>query len=159
MRETPYPLAAARTQRDQLRRDALAELGTARQQLHAADAALDTVRATVEALRRRRAIAPPVRDGRTHAAAEIAREGAYATRLQRELAGLLLQLKAAEKHASEQRRAVRLAELRVADAHAQREVLERHHAQFRATERKASERAQELEDEELRSRPPGALRS
>jgi hypothetical protein len=46
-----------------------------------------------------------------------------------------------------------LAELGVTEAHAQREVVERHHAQFRATERKAAELAQELEAEESRRHP------
>jgi hypothetical protein len=159
MRETSYPLAAARTQRDQLRREALAELGAARLQLQTAETDLEAARSNLESLGLRRAIVPPVWDGGGRSGAQLAREGAYATRLQCELAGLRLQLKAAETHASERRRAVRLAEPRVADAHAQREVLERHHALFRETERKASERAQELELEELRSRPPGALRS
>jgi hypothetical protein len=63
------------------------------------------------------------------------------------------QLRAATAVVATRQRAVRLAELGVMEAHAQREVVERHHAQFQATERKAAELAQELEAEESRRHP------
>jgi hypothetical protein len=49
---------------------------------------------------------------------------------------------------SAQARAVRLAELSWQRAYAEREALERHHERFREAERKAAEKAYELETEE-----------
>jgi chromosome segregation ATPase len=161
MRETPYPLAAVRTQRDHQRQDALTQLGAARTQLRDAETTLHSARAALGDLQRRRSLGL---SGSTSLkqvrATDLVRGGAYAARLQGELHKLVAQLRAAEEALQERERAVRLAELNVNDAHAQREVVERHHAQFRATERKLSERAQELEAEELRRHPSrSALRS
>ena len=153
MRETPYPMAAVRTQRDLLRREAVARLATARSEMQLAEAALATAAAALSELQRRRST------GATHGhewralGSELARHGAFAARLESQARRLEAQLRAAAAVVATRQRAVRLAELGVTEAHAQREVVERHHAQFRATERKAAELAQELEAEESRRHP------
>jgi hypothetical protein len=152
MRETPYPMAAVRTQRDLQRREAVAELAAAKNELAKAEANLDAARSARGELQRLRAAGP--RSADTHArGSAVMRAGAYASRLQSRVRELETQLRAAEQALAERQRRVRLAELNVNEAHAQRELLERHYAQFRANERKVIERAEELEVEESRRHP------
>jgi hypothetical protein len=159
MRATRYPLAAARTQRDQAQQVAKIRLAEARARLAQAETGLQAAQATMAAVLAQRsattlALPAAYPNGgcvRRHAgAAQIARNGAYAARLQTELNQLTLRIRAEQRSVAEHARAVRLAELTLADAHAQRELVERHHARFREAEHKASEHAAELEAEELR---------
>jgi hypothetical protein len=160
MRETPYPLAAVRTQRDHLQKHAVTQLGEARRDLEKAELVRQSAREALgELLRRRSAGLSPLSNSsgqlKQRTVTELVRSGAYALRLQGELHALRAQLGAAEDAVQEQQRLLRLAELNVVDAHAQREVVERHHEQFRAAERKTSERTEELEAEEQRRHPSG----
>jgi len=153
MREARYPLAAARVQRDQARLQAEDALRTARNSLRDAELALEAVRGAWRAHEARRARALSPSEGRAGAdsrasAEELARSGMYAARLQIESGRLAQQLTAAQTRVTEQARAVRLAEMAWQKAYAEREALERHHARFREAERKAAERAYELEVEE-----------
>jgi hypothetical protein len=152
MREARYPLAAARTQRDVARQVAELDLRSARATLLDAEQALEAARSAVaEHARRRSAVlsAQPLRcEGST-----LARSGAFAARLRAEGTQLAQQLRAAQAILAERARAVRLAELTWIQAHAEREALERHHERFREAERKAAERAYELELEERAARP------
>jgi hypothetical protein len=156
MRATRYPLATARTQRDQAQQLAQTRLAEARARLAQAESGLQTAHGTMAALLEQRsaALAPPTSAGARGCdrAAEIARSGAYAARLHAELNQLTLRIRAEQRSVAEHARAVRLAELTLSDAYAQRELVERHHARFREAEHKASEHAQELEAEELRQR-------
>jgi hypothetical protein len=156
MRERRYPLAAARVQRDQARQVAELELRATRDRQAAAEAALAEVHALISAHARRRALLGSPVPHERHDGLMLARNGTYAARLRVELNGLGLQLRAAQVNVSEAGRAVRLAELALSRAHAEREVVERHHAQFRVAERKAAELAQELELEDAAQRPRGS---
>jgi hypothetical protein len=154
MREARYPLAAARVQRDQARQQAEDALRAARSGLQDAELALEAVRGACRAHDARRASAllpaPSSQAGKPSLASaeELARSGVYAARLHVESGRLAQQLKAAQARVTEQARAVRLAEMAWQQAYAEREALERHHARFREAERKAAERAYELEVEE-----------
>jgi hypothetical protein len=157
MRETPYPMAAVRTQRDLARWEAMAQLATAQAELQRAELTLAAAHAALSELQQRRSaeLAPAASIEREHPnlGSDLARRGAYGARLQSRARELAAQLRAAETAVTERQRAVRMAELDLAQAHAQREVIERHHAQFQASERKASERAEELEVEDLHRHP------
>jgi hypothetical protein len=157
MRETPYPMAAVRTQRELLRREAMAQLATAQAELQRAELTLAAARTALNELQERRCadLAPSISTPheRPSRGSDVARRGAYGARLQNRALELGAQLRAAEGAVAERQRAVRMAELDLAQAHAQREVLERHHAQFQASERKATERAEELEAEDSRRHP------
>lgn len=151
MREARYPLAAARVQRDHARQQAEDALRAARSGLQDAELALEAVRGACRAHEARRASTLGPRPGAQQSLAsaeDIARSGVYAARLQVESGRLAQQLRAAQARVTEQARAVRLAEMAWQKAHAERETLERHHARFREAERKAAERAYELEVEE-----------
>jgi hypothetical protein len=157
MREAPYPLAAARVQRDHARQQAEDALRAAKTGLRDAELAVEAVRGACRAheARRARALSPQMGtasgadSGAARASAEeLARSGVYAARLQIESGRLAQQLAAAQARVAEQARAVRLAEMAWQKAYAEREALERHHARFREAERKAAERAHELEVEE-----------
>ena len=153
MREARYPLAAARVQRDHARQQAEDALRVARTGLRDAELAVEAVRGAWRAheARRTRALSPQTGTaaGTARASAEeLARSGVYAARLQIESGRLAQQLTAAQARVAEQARAVRLAEMAWQQAYAEREALERHHARFREAERKAAERAHELEVEE-----------
>jgi hypothetical protein len=152
MRATRYPLATARTQRDQAQQVAQIRLAEARARLAQAESGLQTAHATMAAVLEQRSatLAAPTAGVRRHdRAAEIARNGAYAARLRAELNELTRRIRAEQQSVAEHARAVRLAELTLTDAYAQRELVERHHARFREAEHKASEHARELEAEEL----------
>jgi hypothetical protein len=158
MRETPYPMAAVRTQRDLARRQAMDQLAAAQVELQRAELTLAAARAALSELQQRRSAelvpgAASTPREQPKLGSELARRGAYGARLQSRARELTAQLRAAESAVTERQRAVRMAELDLAQAHAQREVIERHHAQFQAGERKASERAEELEVEDLRRHP------
>src|SRR5262245_55498445 len=104
MRVARYHVAAARIQRDHARQ--LAELGLreARARFADAEAALEVARvAADEHARRRSATLAP---GELASAAELARSGAYAGRLQIEAKKLGLQLRAAQAILAEHARAV-----------------------------------------------------
>jgi post-segregation antitoxin (ccd killing protein) len=85
--------------------------------------------------------------------AELARSGAYAARLRAEMAELAQRVRSSQEQLVERARALRLAELSLAEAYVQRELLERHHTRFREAQAKAIEHASELEVEELQQRP------
>jgi hypothetical protein len=156
MRERRYPLAAARLQRDQARQVAELELRAAQDRQAAAEAVLAEVHTRIATHARRRALlgsADPHQRHERNSGSMLARNGTYAARLRVELNALGLQLRAAQLDLSAAARAVRLGELGLVRAHAEREVLERHHAQFRVAERKAAELAQELEIEDAAQRP------
>lgn len=158
MRDARYPLAAARTQREIARQQAEAALHVARNALHDAERVLEAARAACAAhqQRRVRALTPPptlAHDERM-SAPSLARSGVFAARLQRETADLVAQLAAATRDVAKHTRALRLAELAWQRAHAEHEVLERHHERFREAKRKEAERAYELELEEQAQRAP-----
>jgi hypothetical protein len=160
MRAARYPLAAARTQRDLARQTASRTLAEARARLAQAESSLRLAHAERAALlgERSATLAPEVgcQKARTQQrAAELARSGAYAARLQHALAQLETHVQSAQAAVTERARVVRLAELTLTDAHAQRELVERHHERFRQAEDKALEHAHELEAEELQQRTAG----
>ena len=148
MRPARYPLAAARLQRDEVRKAAQERLAAARAEFDAAQRAVDALCVRRDALRAKRSASVNVKESQS--AAEVARSGAYAARLGREQQQLNQQLSAAERGLLERARALRLAELALADAHVQRELIERHHARFQEEQRKLADREEELEVEDLR---------
>lgn len=153
MRVGRYPLEVVRAQRERACQQAEQELLAARGRLVEAEQALETERAVQaeHANKRSRLVTPvPEPSGRTHriSGPALARSGVYAARLQEEARKLADRVRAAQTVVSGQARAVRLAELSWQQAYAEREALERHHERFRAAERKATERAYELETEE-----------
>jgi hypothetical protein len=151
MREARYPLAAARTLRETARRAAEDALHAARAKHSDAERAVATLQAAVDEkqARRVRTLTPdPTSDRSQRSGADVARSGAYAARLHAELGRLAEQLRAAQATLKEQARAVRLAELAWQQAYAEHEALERHHERFRQAERKAADKADELEVED-----------
>lgn len=157
MREGRYPLAAARTQRKVALEQAEQALREARAQLQVNEAAVEAARTLCAAHAQRRTLL--VSSSAHSSAAQLAFSGAYAARLQREAAHLAEQLQAALCTLSGQARAVRLAELAWQRAYAEREAIDRHHERFRVAERKAAERADELELEERVYKYPTHARS
>lgn len=146
MRVARYPVAAARIQRDHARQVAELGLREARARFADAEAALEVARVAAEEHARRRSAT--LAQGQVASAAELARSGVYAGRLRVEAEQLGLQLRAAQAILAEHARAVRLAELELTRAYAEHETIERHHERFLAAERRAVERAYELEAEE-----------
>jgi hypothetical protein len=144
MRSKPYPLEAARKLRAQAQDVAALELSAARTRLSAAEAELARLAALGSELAERRRGLPAAESG-----AELALVGVYAARLAREQCAhrTLLQRAAAEAHGCA--RALRLAELRLSRAYAERELIERHHARFAADARRQAERAEEAELDDL----------
>jgi hypothetical protein len=149
MRPARYSLAAVRTQRDLARQSAQQDLVLAQVEVAKAHGEVDAARARLgehDVRRTADLCARPI----LQSGAELARSGAYAARLGRERVGLQQQLSAALRSLAERERALRLAELTLREAHIQRELIERHYERFLAEQRKAADRAEELELEDLR---------
>jgi hypothetical protein len=146
MRDARYPLAAARTQRDHARQLAQLALRDARDRMREGEAAVEQLRERAKTLQQQRTS----REAALTSGLSLARHATFASRLGIEQRSLERQLSAALTTLRDQQRAARLAELALEHAHAERELIERHHADFRTAERKASELVQELESEELR---------
>jgi hypothetical protein len=144
MRSKPYPLEAARKLRAQAQDVAVSELSAARARLSAAEAEQVRLAAAAAELTERRRRPPAAESG-----AELALAGAFAERLavQQRAQRELLQRAAAEARSCG--RAVRLAELKLSRAYAERELIERHFARFTATARRQAERAEEAELDDL----------
>src|SRR5262245_59066788 len=133
MRAKPYPLEAARQLRARALDAASRALQAARSQLAAAGAERTRLEAAVAELGERRAgLHRPAGEG----GAGLAGAGAYAQRLAGEQ---LAQREALQRAAAEARscaRALRVAELKLTQAYAEREVIERHYARFAAAARR-----------------------
>jgi hypothetical protein len=149
MREGRYPLDAVRTQRDRACQQAEQALAAARSRLAEAEQVLAGARAAHEAHtgKRSRVVTPDPERGAFQPQA-LALFGAYGARLYEEGRKLAERVQRAQTVVSIQARALRLAELSWQRAYAEREALERHHERFREAERKAAERAYEIETEE-----------
>jgi hypothetical protein len=151
MRKGRYPLEEVLAQRGRACQQAELDLALARGRLQDATLALAVAQAacTEHAGKRSRLVTPtPEQAARLVSAQALAWSGAYAVRLRGEGQKLAECARAAQTVVSAQARAVRLAELSWQKAYAEREMLERHHERFREAERKAAERAYELEVEE-----------
>jgi hypothetical protein len=146
MRKRRYPLEEVLAQRVRACQQAELELMAARGKHHDAQQALSKAQAAADEHRSKRSRLV-TSSGPTTAQA-LACTGAYAARLHHEGQKLAAVVQSAQTVLSAQARAVRLAELTWQRAYVEREALERHHERFRAEERKAIERAYELETEE-----------
>jgi hypothetical protein len=149
MRKGRYPLEQVLSQRVRACQEAELELMRARGRLQDAEAALVMAKDAWQAHGAKRSRLVTDHTGRSVSAHALAWSGAYAIRLQAEGLKLAQRLKAAQAEVSAQARALRLAELSMHRAYAERETLNRHHERFQETERKAAERAAELEAEDL----------
>ena len=153
-----YPLAAALTQREHMQEAAKLRLMEARAAMAQAEAELSAATSAWSALASSRAalLNQANKPSRTRASSrtggELARDGAYAARLGLELAELAIRVQHARRALADHARSLRLAELHLTDAYAQRELVERHHARFQQAASRARERARELETEELQQR-------
>ena len=149
MRQRRYPLEVVRTQRDHARQQAELELMLARGKLFDAEKALAAAQeaCNAHAGKRSRLVAPDPQGSRTSSQV-LSWSGAYSARLQAEARKLARSALAAQTEVAVQARALRLAELTWQQAYAEREALERHHERFLVAERKAAEKAYELESED-----------
>ncbi|HET8935053.1 MAG TPA: hypothetical protein VFN67_16510 [Polyangiales bacterium] len=149
MRKSRYPLEQVLAQRVRACQQAELELVVARGRLHDAEKALAGAQAVCaqHQSKRTRLVTPTPEQAKVSAQA-FAWAGAYAVRLREDGQKLAEQAKAAQTVVSAAARALRLAELSWQRAYAERETLERHHERFKEAERKAAERAYELETEE-----------
>lgn len=149
MRKGRYPLETVLAQRGRACQEAELELAHARGRLHDAQVALAAAEEArgAQAAKRSRVVTPTPEQTLVSAQA-LAWSGAYAARLQAEARTLSEAVKAAQAVVASAARAVRLAELTLQRAYVEREALNRHHERFRQSERKAAERAAELEAEE-----------
>jgi hypothetical protein len=151
MRKGRYPLEQVLAQRVCACQQAELELVVARGRLQEAEQALAAARAVYVAhqSKRSRLVTPtPEQAGSLVSAQTMVWSGAYAARLHAAGRKLAECAQAAQTVVAVQARALRLAELSWQQAYAEREALERHHERFREAERKAAERAYELETEE-----------
>lgn len=151
MRKRRYPLEEVLAQRVRACQQAELELVVARGRLHDAETALAAAQALCVAHqgKRSRLVTPtPEQAGQLVSGQTFVWSGAYAIRLHAEARKLAERAKAAQTVVSAEARALRLAELSWQRAYAEREALERHHERFKEAERKAAERAYELETEE-----------
>ncbi len=140
MQKKPYPLAAARTQREQDKAHAQVALAARQAELVQAQSVVTQVEAAFAAqkeLRDRRAS--------SHTGAELARAGAHARHLAAQARELEAARQVARRRLAQAERALRRSELVLTAALVDHEVIDRHHASFDATQRKAAER--EAEDE------------
>ena len=149
MRKGRYPLEQVLAHRVRTCQEAELELVRARGRVHDAQVAL----AAAEEARRlhlekRSRVVTPAPGQTTISGHVLAWSGAYAARLQVESQKLTERVKAAQAVVASEARAQRLAELTWQRAYAERETLNRHHERFRQAERKAAERAEELEAED-----------
>jgi exonuclease VII large subunit len=138
-----------RVQRDHACQRAEQALVAAQSRLAEAEQALQAALAAHAALttKRSRVVTPAPETG-TQRGQTLALGGVYAARLYAEGRKLAARVQTAQTVVSAQARALRLAELSWQQAYAEREALERHHERFREAERKAAERAYEIETEE-----------
>jgi hypothetical protein len=150
MRKARYPLEAVLDQRNRTCQQAELDLAFARGKLQEAEQALAAAQAVFKAHsgKRSRLVTPVPGEARLVSAQALVWSGAYDARLREEGRKLADRVRSAQTVVSDQARAVRLAELSWQRAYAEREALERHHERFREAERKAVERAYELESEE-----------
>jgi hypothetical protein len=151
MRQSRYPLEVVRTQREQAYKHAEFEMVSARGKLFEAEQALKAAQEACKAhaSKRSRLVTPePAEASQLMSATRLSWSGAYSARLLAEARKLALLAQAEQTHVAAQARALRLAELAWHRAYAEREALERHHERFREAERKAAERAYELESED-----------
>jgi len=150
MRQGRYPLEVVRTQRGSACQQAELEMVAARGKLHDAQKALSAAQeaCNAHAGKRARLVAPDPAQRVLVSAQALSWSGAYALRLFEEARKLARFAQDAQTEVAGRARAVRLAELAWQRAYAERETLERHHERFREAERKAAERAYELESEE-----------
>lgn len=150
MRKGRYPLEQVLAQRGLAYQQAELELANARGKLQDAEKALTVAQAAVaEHAAKRAQVVSPEAAGRSISAQALAWSGAYAARLQVEAQKLAARAREAQAGLAAAARAVRLAELTWQRAYAEREALVRHHERFRESERKAIEKAYEIEIEEL----------
>jgi hypothetical protein len=149
MRKSRYPLEQVLALRVRTCQEAELELARARGRLQDAQVALAAAEEarTAHAAKRSRIVTPTPEQALVSAQA-LAWSGAYGARLQAEAQKLSERLKAAQAAVSIEARGLRLAELTWQRAYAERETLNRHHERFQESERKAAERAEELEVED-----------
>jgi len=151
MRKGRYPLEVVRTQRDQAYKQAELEMVRAQGALFDAEKALAAAQEACKAhaSKRSRLVTPePTEAAKLTSTQALSWSGAYSARLLEEARKLALLARAAQTNVATQARALRLAELTWHRAYAEREALERHHERFREAERKAADRAYELESED-----------
>lgn len=150
MRKRSYPLEQVLQLRARTYQEAELELSRARGRLHDAQLALAAAQEALAAhsAKRSRVVTPDPAATLVSSQA-LAWSGAYAARLQTDALKLKDRVKAAQGVVTTEARAVRLAELTWHRAYADRELLNRHHERFLASERKAADRAEELEIEDL----------
>ena len=150
MRKGRYPLEQVRELRVRAYQEAELELARARGRLHDAQLALAAAEdALVAHTAKRSGVVTPEPAANLLSSQALARSGAYAARLQVDALKLRERVKAAKAAMTAEARALRLAELTWHRAYADRELLNRHHEKFLVSERKAAERAEELEIEDL----------
>jgi predicted S18 family serine protease len=148
MRSKPYPLEAVRTLRTHALR--MAELGlfNARAALTASQERLaNAERELVSLLERRVQLSRPG----FFRGAELTRAGAYSIRLRADYDAQRKRVADAKVEVRRCDRGLRLAELTLHQAYIEREVIERHYAEFARQERKKIERALEDEEDEWRA--------
>ena len=149
MRKSRYPLEQVLAQRARACQQAELELVVARGRLHDAEKALAAAQALcADHQGKRTRLVTPAPEHAQVSAQAFAWSGAYAARLREDGRKLAERAQAAQTVVTAQARALRLAELTWQRAYAEREALERHHERFKEAERKAAERAYELETEE-----------
>jgi len=150
MRKRTYPLEQLREIRVRAYQEAELELARARGRLHDAQLALAAAEESLAAHSAKRArVVTPDPSTKMVSSQALAWSGSYAARLQTDALKLKARVKAAKDALAAEARALRLAELTWHRAYADRELLNRHHEKFLASEKKAAERAEELEIEDL----------
>jgi hypothetical protein len=150
MRKRSYPLEQVLQLRVRTYQEAELELARARGRLHDAQLALTAAQEALAAHSAKRArVVNPEPAGKVVSSQALVWSGAYAARLQVDALKLKERVKAAQEVVTAEARALRLAELTWHRAYADREMLNRHHERFLESERKAAERAEELEIEDL----------
>jgi hypothetical protein len=150
MRKRSYPLEQVLQLRVRTYQEAELELAQAKGRLHDAQLALAAAEdALKEHSAKRSRVVTPDPSTKLVSSQALAWSGAYAARLQADGLKLKERVKAAQSVVATESRAVRLAELTWHRAYADRELLNRHHERFLESERKAADRAEELEIEDL----------
>jgi hypothetical protein len=150
MRKSRYPLEQVRELRVRTYQEAELELARARGRLHDAEQALAAAQEALATHNAKRSgVVQPAAGARVVSSQALAWSGAYGARLQADGLKLKERVKAAQATLTAEARALRLAELTWHRAYADRELLNRHHERFLQAEKKAAERAEELEIEDL----------
>lgn len=149
MRQSRYPLEQVRELRVRAYQEAELELTRARGRVHDAQQALTAAEHALQAHTAKRAKVVTPEAGEAVSSQALARLGMYAARLQTEGQKLKAHVKTAQAALAAEARALRLAELTWQRAYTDREMLSRHHERFLESQRKAAERAEELEIEDL----------